>query len=82
MTRLDALKKLLALGDLTLPEIRVVMGGCQLTLDSALFTELATGELTYRNAGAGQRLWTLPRAMPARCQAAQGRAVRDGVRVL
>ena len=27
MTRLDALKKLLALGDLTLPEIRVVMAG-------------------------------------------------------
>lgn len=82
MTRLDALKKLLALGDLTLPEIRVIMGGCPLALDSALFTGLAVGELTYRNAGAGQRLWTLPRAMPARCQAAQGRAVRDGVRVL
>ncbi len=77
MTRLDALEKLLALGDLTLPEIRVVMGGCQLTLDSALFTGLATGKLTYRNAGAGQRLWTLPR-----CRAAHGQAVRDGVRVL
>lgn len=82
MTRLDALKKLLALGDLTLPEIRVIMGGCPLALDSALFTGLATGELTYRNAGAGQRLWTLPRALPARCQAAQGRAVGRGVRVL
>lgn len=77
MNRLDALKKLLALGDLTLPEIRVVMGGCPLALDSALFTGLATGELTYRNAGAGQRLWTLPR-----CGAAHGQAVRDGVRVL
>lgn len=82
MTRLDALKKLLALGDLTLPEIRVIMGGCPLALDTALFTGLATGELTYRNAGAGQRLWTLPRALPARCQAAQGWAVRRGVRVL
>ena len=53
-----------------------------LALDTALFTGLATGELTYRNAGAGQRLWTLPRALPARCQAAQGWAVRRGVRVL
>ena len=65
MTRLEAMKKLLALGDLTLPEIRVVMGGCQLTLDSALLTGLATGELTYRNAGVGQRLWMLPRKRAA-----------------
>lgn len=82
MTRLDALKKLLALGDLTLPELRVIMGGCPLALDADLCAGLQAGELTYRNAGAGQRLWTLPRSMPARCQAAQGRAVRHGVRVL
>ena len=65
MTRAEALKKLLALGDLTQPEIEVVMGGDKLVLRDAMFGSLASGAITYRNAGAGQRLWTLTPAARA-----------------
>ena len=61
MTRAEALKKLLALGDLTLPEIRVTMGGDLPALDAAMGRLQDAGELTWRNAGSGQRLWMLAR---------------------
>lgn len=59
MTRSEALKKLLCLGDLTQPEIEVIMGGDKLVLRDAMFGSLAAGDITYRNAGVGQRVWTL-----------------------
>lgn len=59
MTRSEALKKLLALGDLTLPEIVVTMGGDKDALRDAVFDSMAAGDITYRNCGAGQRVWML-----------------------
>lgn len=71
MTRAEALKKLLALGDLTLPEIRVTMGGDLPALDAAIGHLQAAGELTWRHGGCGQRLWMLAR-QPAHLQRAPG----------
>ncbi len=66
MTRADAVAKLLALGDLTLGELRTVMGGDRQALDAAVRDMLALGALRVRNNGYGQQLLSLPRvASPA-----------------
>ena len=61
MTRAEAVTKLLALGDLTLGELRAVMGGDRLALDAAVRDLRAGGRLTVRNNGYGQQLLTLQR---------------------
>ena len=61
MTRAEAVTKLLALGDLTLGELRAVMGGDRLALDAAVRDLRACGRLTVRNNGYGQQLLTLLR---------------------
>ena len=61
MTRAEAVTKLLALGDLTLGELRAVMGGDRMALDAAVRDLRAGGRLTVRNNGYGQQLLTLAR---------------------
>ena len=66
MTRAEAVCKLLALGDLTLAELRAVMGGDRQALDATVRDLLALGALMVRNNGYGQQLLSLPRiASPA-----------------
>ena len=62
MTRAEALKKLLALGDLTLGELRTVMGGDRQAVDAAVRELRQRAVLTVRNNGYGQRLICLARA--------------------
>ena len=62
MTRAEAVTKLLALGDLSLAELRAVMGGDRLALEAAVRDLLASGLLKVRNSGYGQQLLTLPHA--------------------
>lgn len=65
MSRSEALAKLLALGDMTRGEIRVVMGGSTDSVDQALAELRSNLVTTVRNCGAGQQLITLK----ARCKA-------------
>lgn len=62
MSRADAVAKLLALGDLTLGELRTVMGGDRQAVDAAVLELRQRAVLTVRNNGYGQQLIGLARA--------------------
>ena len=62
MSRADAIAKLLALGDLTLGELRTVMGGDRQAVDAAVRELRQRAVLTVRNNGYGQQLICLARA--------------------
>ena len=59
MTRAEALRKLLAIGELRLPEIEVVMGGSRAELAAAMQTLRAGGELLYVRDGRQQTFYRL-----------------------
>lgn len=54
MSRLDALKKLLALGELCRPEIEQVMGGDRIELVNAMAELHASGDVLYVKDGRQQ----------------------------
>lgn len=58
-SRAEALRKLLTLGELVHGEIVEVMGGDAASVQVAMHELQATGVLTYRNCGRGQRLYCL-----------------------
>jgi biotin operon repressor len=62
VSRAEAVAKLLTLGDLTLGELRAVMGGDRQAVDAAVRELRQRGVLTVRNNGYGQQLIGLARA--------------------
>lgn len=76
MTRVDALRKLLAVGELCLTEIELAMGGDRAEMAGALQALRASGELVYVRDGRQQTYYRLTNEARAAAFAAGERLVK------